>query len=149
MRPTQEETLMRMAETVALRSTCDRLNVGCIIARDARVISTGYNGNVSGQEHCKHNVANKVGIKPCTTAVHAEANALVFAARHGVAVHENDLWTTHQPCLDCAKLIINAGIWRVYYKNPYRLTEGLDLLLDVGLSVYLVREDYSTFKVTQ
>lgn len=140
--------MMRMAETVALRSTCDRLNVGCVIARDSRVISTGYNGNVSGQVHCKHMLQNKPD-SPCTTAVHAEANAIVFAARHGVAVHENELWTTHQPCLDCAKLIINAGIWRVHFKNPYRLREGLELLLDVGLMVFQVHEDYSTHQVTR
>jgi dCMP deaminase len=135
-------------QAIATRSTCDRLNVGCAIVRDARVISTGYNGNVSGATHCSHLLVNKPD-SPCDTAVHAEANAIVFAARHGVAVHKADLWTTHQPCLSCAKLIVNAGVWRVWYINEYRLREGLDLLLRSGIEVFRIREDYSAYQVTR
>lgn len=139
--------MMGIAHQVASRSTCDRLQVGAIITRDSRVISTGYNGNVSGAVHCNHKY-NKPE-SPCDTAVHAEANAIVFAARHGVAVHEAEIWTTHQPCLGCAKLIINSGIWRIYYQHEYRLREGLDLLVESGLWVFQVREDNSVFQVTR
>jgi len=147
MRPSREEMMMGIARQVASRSTCDRLHVGAIITRDSRVISTGYNGNVSGAPHCYHRELEDNF--PCDSAVHAEANAIVFAARHGVAVHESEVWTTHQPCLGCAKLIINAGIWRVYYQNSYRLREGLELLVNTGLMVFQVHEDYSTHQVTR
>lgn len=138
---------MEMAWALAGRSTCDRLNVGALVARDSRVISTGYNGNVAGSHHCNHKY-NKPE-QPCTSAVHAEANALVFAARHGVAVHKADLFTTHQPCLNCAKLIINAGIWRVYFEKEYRLNDGLELLVESGLAVFRVSEDNSLIQVTR
>jgi dCMP deaminase len=147
-RSTQVEAMMDMAYVIAGRSTCDRLQVGALIARDFRVISTGYNGNVAGMPHCNH-IGNGAPDNPCVTAVHAEANALVFAARHGVAVHLAELWTTHQPCLGCAKLIINAGISRVYFQKDYRLREGLELLVESGLEVFRVNEDYSTYQVTR
>lgn len=138
---------MEMAWAVAGRSTCDRLNVGALIVRDSRVISTGYNGNVSGAAHCSHKYSKPD--QPCTSAVHAEANALVFAARHGVAVHNADLFSTHQPCLNCAKLIINAGITRVYFEKEYRLHDGLELLIESSIRVFCIREDNSMFQVTR
>lgn len=139
--------MMGIARSVSLRGTCDRLWVGAAVARDSRVISTGYNGNVAGSMHCQH--ASDGGDFGCETAVHAEANAIVFAARHGVSVYEAELWTTHQPCLQCAKLIVNAGIVRVYFEHSYRLREGLELLIHTGIEVFRVREDYSMFQVTR
>lgn len=154
MRPTKVEMMMGIARSVSLRGTCDRLWVGAAIARESRIISTGYNGNVAGQPHCKHifdeaAVANGVVLEGCTTAVHAEANAIIFAARHGVAVEGAELWTTHQPCLDCAKLIINSGITRVWFEHPYRKREGLELLINTGIEMIRVREDYSIYSVTR
>ena len=146
MRPTKVEMMMSIARMVSLRGTCERLHVGAAIARDSRVISTGYNGNVSGALHCKHVWGETGG---CETAVHAEANALVFAARHGVAVEDAELWTTHQPCLSCAKLIVNSGIKRIWFEHDYRLREGLELLIHSNVEVFRVREDYSTFQVTR
>lgn len=143
--------MMRMADLVAARGTCDRLQVGALITKDNRVISTGYNGNVAGQPHCNHQAeeVNSGLVAGCTTAVHAETNALIFAARYGVAVHEGELWTTHQPCLACANLIINAGIWRIYFQRPYRLRAGLEALIRSNLWVFQVNEDYSTYQVTR
>lgn len=145
MRASEVETNMTIAETIARRGTCDRLQVGAIIVRDNRVISTGYNGNVSGRLHCNHTNmgADFVDNVPCSTAVHAETNAVVFAARHGVAVEGADLWTTHQPCLGCANLIINAGIKRVFFRHPYRLPDGMLALQRAGLDVFCVTEDHS------
>ena len=145
MRPSKVEMMMGIARAVSLRGTCDRLWVGAAVSRDSRVISTGYNGNVAGAVHCRH----KPDDKGCDTAVHAEANAIVFAARHGVAVEGAELWTTHQPCLGCAKLIINSGIYRVWFEKDYRLREGLELLIESGIEVFRVREDYSTFQMTR
>lgn len=145
MRPSKVEMMMSIARMVSLRGTCSRLHVGAAIARDSRVISTGYNGNVSGAIHCRH-TADDLG---CESAVHAESNAIVFAARHGVAVEGAELWTTHQPCIHCAKLIINSGIYRVWFEHDYRLRDGLELLLQAEIEVFRVREDYSTFQVTR
>jgi len=145
-RPDRAEMMMGIARAVSLRGTCDRLWVGAAIARDSRVISTGYNGNVSGQPHCRHELGVGGG---CQTAVHAEANAIVFAARHGVAVEGAELWTTHQPCESCAKLIINSGIVKVFYEKPYRLREGLEMLIRSNVEVFRIQEDYSAFQVTR
>jgi len=149
-RPDRAEMMMGIARAVSLRGTCDRLWVGAAIARDSRVISTGYNGNVSGQPHCRHwGMDGKLDPETCTTAVHAEANAIVFAARHGVAVEGAELWTTHQPCESCAKLIINSGIVKVFYEKPYRLREGLEMLIRSNVEVFRIQEDYSAFQVTR
>src|SRR5688500_5375225 len=124
------------------QSTCDRYQVGCVIARDRRIIATGYNGAPAGMPHCSHKVqlptyraAQLFGLPDpeersydwpalretgCKEAVHAEANALAFAARHGVATLNADLYTTLSPCYECAKLIINAGINRVIFDRKYR-----------------------------
>lgn len=125
MRATRNEMLMNMAFVVAKRGTCDRLQVGAVIARDGRVISSGYNGNIVDMIHCHHDPEGPA----CTDAVHAEANAILFAARHGMGTEGAHLFTTHQPCLNCAKMIINAGISKVFYSYPYRDSSGLELLL--------------------
>lgn len=133
MRPTRDEMLMDMAQVVAARGTCSRLRVGAILARDSRALSSGYNGAPSGMKHCNHTM-DESGIG-CTRVVHAEANAIVWAARHGVATDGCDLFTTHMPCLACANLIINAGIMRVVYSVDYRDHAGHDLLIEVGIEV--------------
>lgn len=123
MRTTRNEMLMSMAWVVASRGTCNRLKVGAVIVRDGRVMASGYNGNVVGVDHCNH-----LWNDPCEEAVHAEANAILFAARYGTSTEGGSLYTTHQPCLNCAKMIINAGITHVYYSKPYRDNAGLNLL---------------------
>lgn len=125
---------------VAKRSTCNRLHVGAVISRDGRILSLGYNGPVAGAPHCQHDitpspVTTAGGIDVLTTqqdgclaAVHAEANAIAFAAREGVCVSGATLCVTHQPCLKCAQLIINSGVVKVTYHHPYRLNDGVELL---------------------
>lgn len=152
MRIDRHEMMMQMAEVVALRGTCSRLQVGAVIARDGRPISSGYNGNVAGIEHCYHphikldpewhiylTEEGKANLKDepgCKDAMHAEANAIAFAARYGVGTEDAYIYTTHQPCYDCARLIINAGIGTVFYRNPYRKLDGLKLLEQAGIEVY-------------
>ena len=123
-RPTLDETLMRMARVLAMRATCSRLSVGALVARDTRVISSGYNGVPSGLPHCQH-TPNETS---CTLAVHAEANAIAFAARAGCATEGATLYCTHSPCAQCSKLIINAGIERVVYATDYRDSSPARLL---------------------
>lgn len=128
MRPSRDDMLMEMAIVVSKRSTCNRLAVGAVVSRDGRVLSTGYNGPASGLPHCNHQERSGEGGVTCEMAIHAESNAIAWAARHGVATIDSDLHVTHMPCLKCAQLIINAGITRVVYAIPYRLTSGVELL---------------------
>lgn len=129
----RNDLLMSIANLMSARSTCNRLHVGALIAKDGRIISSGYAGAPSGLPHCDPAVCN--ADNPCDRTVHAEAGAIAFAARKGLAVEGATLYCTHCPCLSCAKLIINAGIVEVYYQTPYRLTEGLDLLEQAGIIV--------------
>lgn len=136
MRPTRDETTMAIAHEIARLGTCDRLQVGAVIHRQGRIISTGYNGVPAGLAHCDHASEVIVGEeRGCMLAVHAEANTIAFAARHGLPVEDCDLTVTHMPCVDCAKLIINAGIKSVTYQEPYRKTEGIALLTRARIRV--------------
>lgn len=134
MRIERDLMMLLMAEAAAMRGSCSKLQVGAVIARDHRCISTGYNGAPAGAPHCVHTLAEDARIT-CERSVHAEANAIAYAARYGVATEGCTIYVTHQPCINCSKLIINSGIARVVYRYPYRLTEGIDLLREVGISV--------------
>lgn len=138
MRPTRDQTLMQVAHTFAERSTCNRLHVGAVIAREGRVIQTGYNGPPSGMVHCNHPKSEMGTGFSCPVAVHAEINAIAFAARYGMATEHAELYVTHSPCPTCAKLIINAGIVRVAYAVEFRDLAGLDLLESAGVETFYV-----------
>lgn len=122
-RPSLDATLLAAAYAWARRSTCSRLQVGAVLARDGRTLSTGYNGAPSGLAHCEH-----LDDEPCAVSVHAEANALIFAGRHGVSTEGATLYLTHAPCLGCAGLVVNAGVVEVVYAEPYRSTAGIEAL---------------------
>lgn len=137
VRPTRDEVMMSVAQEFALLGTCDRLQVGAVIHRQGRVISTGYNGVPAGLPHCTHTTEEPVigEERGCQIAVHAEANAIAWSARFGLQVHGCDLTVTHMPCVDCAKLIINAGLVSVTFRHPYRKTEGVELLTRARLRI--------------
>lgn len=129
------EVLMAVAQLQALRSTCTRGKVGAVIAKDYRIISTGYNGAPAGLPHCTE-VGCEVGPDGgCERCSHAEAGAIAFAARTGISLEGASLYCTHLPCYDCVKLIINSGIDSVYYLKPYRDQRGLQLLTQAGILV--------------
>jgi dCMP deaminase len=123
MRPTRDDIFMEMSRSLEKRSICKRNKVGAMILKDGRPISVGYNGPASGEEHC-------VGCEgeACTKSVHAEANAIAFAAKNGMTTGGCTIYTTLAPCINCAKLIVQAGIVRVVYERDYRLKEGLEYL---------------------
>lgn len=155
MRPSRENTLMSSAYLWAARSTCDRLHVGAVVHREGRMLVQGYNGAPAGLEHCNHactcshpriHVLGCPSQQPCTRAVHAEQNAISFAARYGVGLEGAEMSVTHQPCLSCAMSIINAGISKVWFCEPYRLQDGLDLLIEAGIRVERMA-DFSDFPV--
>lgn len=111
---------MDIAEKVSTRATCDRLHVGCVLVKDKRIVSTGYNGSPSGEEHCDevghlYNEQNR-----CIRTIHAEQNAILFANR--ADLKGATAYVTHFPCENCAKLMVQSGIKRVVYKNEYQNT---------------------------
>ena len=120
----------------SMRSTCQRLRVGAVLAKEGRTISTGYNGAPSRLPHC--NEDNCKSQPQCKRTVHAEMNAILFAARYGISTEGAELYTTHSPCIDCAKAIINAGIKKVYYVEEYRSRDGIELLELAGIEVYRI-----------
>lgn len=127
--------LMDMARTVARRGTCNRLQVGALISREGRALSTGYNGPPSGLPHCNHPDVQLPGMptQPCEDAVHAEANVVAFAAKFGVATDGADVYVTHSPCVACARLLINAGLNQVFFRIPFRDPSGIVLLRSAGV----------------
>ncbi len=148
-RPTRDRVLIECAESWAARSTCERAQVGVIISREGRTLSTGYNGTPAGMAHCNHecdcggspipdvdfHMGYCLSFTPCTQAVHAEANAVAWAARHGVGLMGAELHTTRVPCLTCAGLIVNAGIVRVTWVEEHRDMAGLHRLGQAGVDV--------------
>jgi len=141
-RPTHDEYFMEIANVVAKRSTCLRIHVGAVIVKDGQILSTGYNGAPHGFEHCldigcireKENVAHGTRHELCR-AVHAEQNAIIQAALHGVSVQGSTMYVTHQPCLNCAKMIINAGIVRVVYGGDYPDPQACAFLSEAGVAL--------------
>ena len=134
-RITRDAMLMEIANVVSKRGTCLRAAVGVVIARDGRIISTGYVGAPAGLPECTSVGCDIGNHKGCTRTVHAEINAIAFAARHGISTEGSTLYTVLSPCYDCAKAIINCGIVRLVYGFDYRDSRGLDLLRTANLVV--------------
>ena len=126
-----DDTYIKMAEIWAGNSYCKRRQVGALLVKDRMIISDGYNGTPSGFENiCE----DENGVtKPYV--LHAEANAITKVAKSGNSSQDATLYVTAAPCIECSKLIIQAGIKRVVYKDEYRLTDGVDLLRRAGIEV--------------
>lgn len=124
---------MEIAEVISKRGTCGRAQVGCVITQDDRIVATGYNGPVHGSNcearHCGDMTTT------CTHAIHAEANAIVFAAKKGIALEDSKMYCLTAPCVSCARFIIQAGIKTLYYKQPYRDAAGITILRISGVKV--------------
>jgi dCMP deaminase len=134
-RISRDEMLMRIAVIVSNRGTCNRAQVGAVIARDGRIISTGYVGAPSGLPHCLDVGCDVSEYSGCIRTVHAEANAVAFAAKSGISTDGAVLYCTHSPCGNCAKLIINAGITKLMYEQEYRDVKPLGMLASAGIEV--------------
>jgi dCMP deaminase len=146
-RPTMDSTLLQVATVMSLRGTCSRQQNGAVVARDGRVLATGYNGTPSGMRHCVHSPDEPSDVG-CAYAVHAEANAVAFAARHGVSLDGATLYVTTSPCVPCAQLVINAGIVQVVAGRAYRLLDGANLLNEAGVKMLYHDEDTQTLGTT-
>lgn len=142
MRPSWDEYFVEIARQVATRSTCLRRQVGAVIVRDKRILSTGYNGAPRGLPHCDvvGCLRERLGIpsgqrQEICRGLHAEQNAIIQAALHGVSVEGGTIYVTHQPCITCAKMVINAGIVRVVCANSYPDDLARQMLDEAGVTL--------------
>jgi dCMP deaminase len=125
---------MSIAQVVASRSTCPRKFVGAVIVRNRTILSTGYNGSIRGMPHCS-DVGHMMEDGHCVATIHAEANAIIQAARNGVSIEGADVYVTASPCWSCFKQITNAGISRICFGEFYRDQRIFDVAkqLDIAL----------------
>jgi dCMP deaminase len=125
-RPSWDEYFIEMAQAVARRSTCLRRSVGAVLVRDRRILATGYNGAPAGLPHCRDVGCqrDKLGVasgerQEICRGLHAEQNAIIQGALHGVSLKGSVVYCTTQPCVTCAKMLINAGVKRIVYLGDY------------------------------
>ena len=123
---------MNIARQVATRSTCDRKHVGAVIVRARTILSTGYNGSIRGMPHCD-DVGHDMEGGHCVATIHAEANAILQAAKNGAMIDGAEIYTTASPCWNCFKLIANAGIRTIYYGEFYRDPRSLAVAKELGI----------------
>jgi Deoxycytidylate deaminase len=138
-RPDWDEYFMRIAHDVASRATCERRKVGAVIVAEKRILTTGYNGAPQGLPHCTE-VGCKIENGHCIRTLHAEQNAIVQAALFGVSCQGSTLYVTCQPCNNCAKMIINAGIRKVVFEGDYPDPFALELFEAAGVELVQVVE---------
>ena len=129
-----EEYFMNIAREVATRSTCDRKHVGAVIVRGKTILATGYNGSIRGLAHCDE-AGHEMENTHCIHTIHAEANAIVQSARHGVRLEDSEIFITASPCYDCFKLIANAGINKIYFGEFYREQRILDHAKELNIQL--------------
>ena len=141
-RPTWDEYFLEMARVIASRATCLRRRVGALLVREKRILASGYNGAPSGLPHCEDVGCRRqqLGIpsgerQELCRALHAEQNAIIQAALHGVNTRDSVLYCTTQPCVICAKMLINAGVQRVVYEGDYPDDLALEMLAQAGVEL--------------
>lgn len=140
-RPELDDYFMEIAQVVATRSTCLRRRAGAVFVKDKRILSTGYNGVPKGLPHCDETGCPREQYPSGThhelcRAVHSEQNAIIQAANHGVRIEGATLYCTHQPCTLCAKMLINAGIKRVVYREDYPDNGSLEFFKQAKIKVH-------------
>lgn len=139
-RPSWDEYFMAIADQVAGRATCMRRSIGAVLVKDKRILATGYNGVPSGLAHCEDVgcIRETRGIPSGTQhelcrGIHAEQNAVIQAARHGIPIDGATVYCTHQPCVLCAKILINAGVVDIVYRESYPDALSEELLAEAGI----------------
>ena len=125
---------MGIAVQVATRATCDRKHVGAVLVRDRTILSTGYNGSIRGLPHCDE-AGHMMENGHCVATVHAEANAIIQAAKNGVAIDGATIYTTASPCWPCFKLIANSGCTRIVFGEFYRDQRIFDYAKRLGVDL--------------
>ena len=122
MRPDWDSYFLKIAFAVSERSTCDRALVGCVLVLEKRILTTGFNGSPAGAPHCDE-AGHLLVDGHCVRTIHAETNAIIQAALHGVSTKGATCYVTHFPCVNCTKVLINAGIVRLVYSEAYRVDD--------------------------
>jgi dCMP deaminase len=133
-RASWDQYFMSIAQVVATRSTCPRKFVGAVIVKNRTILSTGYNGSIRGMPHCS-DVGHMMEDNHCVATIHAEANAIIQAARNGVNIDGATTYVTASPCWNCFKQIANAGIVRICYGEFYRDQRSFDVAKQIGLEL--------------
>ncbi len=147
-RPSWDEYFLQLARQAATRSTCLRRQIGAVLVRDKRILTTGYNGAPRGTAHCldvgclreQLGIASGERHELCR-AIHAEQNAIIQAALHGVAIQGATLYCTHHPCILCAKMLINCGVREIHYLQGYPDELSVAMLEEAGVRLH--KEDLS------
>ena len=144
-RPDWQTYFMNIAQLVASRSTCIRRQVGAVIVKENRILSTGYNGTPTGIRHCLERGCLRDELKipsgqrhELCRGLHAEQNAIIQAAYHGVSIESGEIYCTNQPCIICAKMIINAGLKKIIIGNSYPDELAAEILDEAGLKVVVL-----------
>ena len=147
-RPSWDTYFMNITNLVAQRSTCLRRAVGAVLVKDKRILSTGYNGAPTKLKHCLEVgcLREQMGIESGTMhelcrGIHAEQNAIIQAAYHGVSVKGAVIYCTNQPCSICARMIINAGIVKIYYRSGYADSLAKELLAEANIELKQIESD--------
>lgn len=141
-RPSWQEYFMNITYLVAERSTCLRRKVGAILVKDKRILATGYNGAPSSLKHCldigclreKEGIPSGERHELCR-GLHAEQNVIIQAAHHGISIADSSLFCTNLPCIICTKMLINAGIRTIFYREGYADQLSRDMLAEAGISL--------------
>ena len=134
MRPPWDVYFGQLATQVATRSTCERKKVGAVIVRDRNILSTGYNGSILGTKHCSE-IGCLIENGHCIRTIHAEANAIIQAAKHGTRIKKASIYVTASPCFSCFKLIANAGIKNIYYLEFYKDDRIMEYVEQIGIKL--------------
>lgn len=145
-RPGWDQYFLQLADLVASRSTCLRRQVGAVLVKEARIIATGYNGAPRGLRHCleigclreEQGIPSGQRYELCR-GVHAEQNAIINAAYYGISTREAVIYCTNQPCIICARMIINAGIIKVIHRGNFNDQLSLDFMQEAGIEVIEVK----------
>lgn len=125
---------MDIAAVVATRATCNRKHVGAVIVRDRTILSTGYNGSISGTPHCNDN-NHMIENNHCIRTIHAEVNAIAQAAKNGVEINDSTIYVTASPCWNCFKVIANCGITRICYSEFYNDDRIFWVAQEIGIKL--------------
>lgn len=129
-KPSFDEIFMDLAQNLALRSHCTRAQVGCVLTKDTRIISIGYNGPPSGTHNCDVDFKDEGGCPKdskgsCSLALHAEQNAILYASKNGAGIEGSTIYVTLSPCISCARIIYSMKIKKVIFLNSYAAYKGL------------------------
>ena len=146
IKPSFDEIFMDLAQNLALRSHCTRAQVGCVLTKDTRIISIGYNGPPSGTHNCDEDFKDEGGCPKdskgsCSLALHAEQNAILYASKNGASIEGSTIYVTLSPCISCARIIYSMKIKKVIFLNSYAAykglptDEGVEFLMKFGVEV--------------